>query len=520
MPGATLKGLNKLLISAGASLLAACGGGSGAGGDEPQWQAGVYQAPDSYKSLCQAPRAGVSAITGQAYDDQPGSTQAENLWLRSWINDSYLWFDEVPDLNPAGYTTDDYFAELKTPAITASGKAKDQFHFSIPTTDWEAQSQAGISVNYGVDFAVLSPSVPRAVVVALTNPGSVAELAGVARGDRIVSIDGTDINDTTTAGVDTLNAGLNPSDIGEEHTFVLRAVDNSVNTITLQANSQAETPVQSVQIIDTDSGPVGYLLFTRHNYPSEALLVAAFEQFASASVTDVVLDLRYNGGGFLAIASQVAYMVANKSLTNSAVFEQLQFNSKYPNRNPVTGESNDPVPFFDTSLGFSLSSGQALPNLGLMRLYVIATGDTCSASESIINSLRGVGVEVILIGSATCGKPYGFYPEDNCGTTYFSVQFQSVNDAGFGDYADGFSPAGQAPVGAVELPGCYLDDDYQHAIGDTTEAMLATALSYRASGQCPTSPVTAKVSAPRQTSPRLIRSTWESNRILTPRGEL
>ena len=58
---------------------------------------------------------------------------------------------------------------------------------------------------------------------------------------------------------------------------------------------------------------------------------------------------------------------------------------------------------------------------------------TCSASESIINGLRGVNVQVIQIGSTTCGKPYGFYPEDNCGTTYFSIQFKGVNAAGFGE---------------------------------------------------------------------------------------
>ena len=58
-----------------------------------------------------------------------------------------------------------------------------------------------------------------------------------------------------------------------------------------------------------------------------------------------------------------------------------------------------------------------------------------------MNGLRGVGVEVIQIGSTTCGKPYGFYPTDNCGTTYFTIQFKGVNDAGFGDYSDGFSPA-------------------------------------------------------------------------------
>ena len=74
-------------------------------------------------------------------------------------------------------------------------------------------------------------------------------------------------------------------------------------------------------------------------------------------------------------------------------------------------------------------------------MYIITGPGTCSASESIINSLRGVNVNVYLIGSTTCGKPYGFYPTDNCGTTYFSIQFRGENAANFGDYTDGFSPA-------------------------------------------------------------------------------
>ena len=60
-------------------------------------------------------------------------------------------------------------------------------------------------------------------------------------------------------------------------------------------------------------------------------------------------------------------------------------------------------------------------------MTVLTGPDTCSASESVINGLRGVDVEVNLIGGPTCGKPYGFYPQDNCGTTYFAIQFQGVN---------------------------------------------------------------------------------------------
>jgi len=129
--------------------------------------------------------------------------------------------------------------------------------------------------------------------------------------------------------------------------------------------------------------------------------------------------------------------------------------------------------------GSTKTPGIALPHLDLPRVYVITGPNTCSASESIINSLRGINVKVIQIGSTTCGKPYGFYPADNCGTTYFSIQFRGVNAKDFGDYPDGFSPANSTGEVGVTLPGCSVFDDFAHALGDASEARLAEALSYR-----------------------------------------
>jgi hypothetical protein len=123
--------------------------------------------------------------------------------------------------------------------------------------------------------------------------------------------------------------------------------------------------------------------------------------------------------------------------------------------------------------------------LNLSRVYVLTGGTTCSASESIINALRGVNVEVIQIGSTTCGKPYGFYPADNCGTTYFSVQFKGANALGFGDYTDGFAPNNRASFGGERIPGCSVADDFTRPLGDPLEARFAAALSYRQSLTCP-----------------------------------
>src|SRR5256886_17147865 len=106
-------------------------------------------------------------------------------------------------------------------------------------------------------------------------------------------------------------------------------------------------------------------------------------------------------------------MIAGTARTAGSTFEQIVFNRKHPSTDPVTGEALAPIPFHTTTQGFSVSSGQALPALNLPRVFVPTGTGTCSASESIINSLRGVGVQAIQVGSTTCGKTYGFYPAGN-----------------------------------------------------------------------------------------------------------
>ena len=131
--------------------------------------------------------------------------------------------------------------------------------------------------------------------------------------------------------------------------------------------------------------------------------------------------------------------------------------------------------------------GSALPTLNLNRVFVLTTSSTCSASEAIINGLRGADIEVIQIGSGTCGKPYGFYPTDNCATTYFTIQFSGINNKGFGEYADGFAPKNTIDNAfqPVLLNGCALADDFSQPLGNANEALLKTALNYRNTGSCP-----------------------------------
>jgi C-terminal processing protease CtpA/Prc len=427
--------------------------------------------------------------------DRPGTALDEKNWLRSWTNDLYLWFSEVPDQDPAGFASDSaYFDVLKTSATTASGKPKDRFHFTYPTATWESLSQSGVEqAGYGARFVIISGTPPRNVVVAYTEPGSPAAVApaSLARGAQILTVDGVDlVNANDQTSVNTLNAGLSPQTVGETHTLsILDAGMTAPRTVTLVSGAITEMPVQNVKTLSTAAGDlVGYMLFNDHIATAEGELVAAFSQLKSAGVRDLILDIRYNGGGFLDIASEVAYMIAGPTPTAGQTFELDQFNSKNPTVNPVTQSAITPLGFHTTTQGFSTlpPAGQALPTLNLPRVFVLTTGSTCSASESIINSLQGVNVQVIQIGTTTCGKPYGFYPQDNCGTTYFSIEFRGINAQGFGNYADGFSPTNSInAANTALLPGCQVADDFTHALGDPTEARLAAALGYRATAACP-----------------------------------
>jgi len=475
--------------------LSACGGGDGGSSVGPissgsGYVAGTYMPSAQFKDQCASPRSGSDPVTGRVFTDRSGTTLTEQLWLRSWSNELYLWYSEIPDLNPAGYTVLSYFDALKTSALTSTNRPKDKFHFTYLTSDWEALSQSGTTLSYGIEFASLKRSTPRQLNVAFVEPNAPAKTvtSGIARGAQILTVDGADfVNATDQASIDKINAGLSPAVDGSLHTFsILDAGASTARSVTLQAAKVTSTPVQNVKTIDTPTGKIGYMLFNDHIATAESLLITAISQLKNANINDLVLDIRYNGGGYLDIASELAYMIAGAARTNGLTFERVQFNGKNASTtNPVTGQLLTPTPFLNVSQGFSGISGQALPTLNLSTVYVLTSGDTCSASEAIINGLRGVGVTVVQVGSTTCGKPYGFYPQDNCGTTYFTIEFKGVNAAGFGDYTDGFSPQNSTVLTNVSLPGCSVADDFTHALGDPLEARLAAALSYRMNATCP-----------------------------------
>ena len=476
--GSVLRGATALAVAA--LLLAGCGGGGGTPGLTVPASAGESNPASSpadtidssalSANICSAPRTGIDPATGKPYPDRQGTYADEKKWVRAWIDETYLWYDEIPStIRTATYGTPQaLFEALRTPALTPSGKPRDRFHFMYDTAVWQALIQSGIEAGYGFELEIVKSQPPRDVRVAYTEPGTPAATAGITRGARIVLVDGVDV--VSSPSVAALNSALFPTAAGQSHSFRLQELDGSLRTVVLKSEQITKVPVQNVKTLETATGKVGYFLFNDHIAPSESQLIAAVTKFKAEGVQDLVLDLRYNGGGLLAIASQLAYMIASPAATTGAVFERLQFNGKNPFQ---LTEEQTTTAFQSTSLGLSTPEGRPLPQLGLSRVTVLTGPGTCSASESIINGLRGVNVAVNVIGDTTCGKPYGFIPRDNCGTTYFAIQFKGVNNKGEGDYADGIAPT------------CAVADDFSKPLGDPAEGRLAVALSYRSSGSCP-----------------------------------
>ena len=182
---------------------------------------------------------------------------------------------------------------------------------------------------------------------------------------------------------------------------------------------------------------------------------AAFAQFKAAGVPDLVLDLRYNGGGLVSVGATLASYIAGTRGAGQT-YAALRYNDKRAAAQNSSFRFSNPT--------------QAL---GLARVYLLTGPRTCSASEQLINGLRGVGVQVISVGADTCGKPVGSLPASLCGTTYSAVHFESVNARNEGRYFDGFAPT------------CAVAEDYSRALGALDDPLLVAAAHHIDQGACP-----------------------------------
>jgi C-terminal processing protease CtpA/Prc len=446
-------------------MLAACGGGGGDPGVSPFPSSGGSSGggssiPASSQSAGRLVNSSVSGALPEHWVASTCTTERQRSWVRSIVHEKHLFYRQVPNLNPASYTgtPQNLFYELTRFGIPNN---RDRFSFVIPQSTASATFEQGQGVGIGAAYVYDAQGRLR---VAYVEPGSPA--AGqLDRGAQIVSINGAVVgNSLTSAQI----SALYPT--AASGTIALQVRDTpagATRSITLTNTTYTIAPVNLAQVLP---GNVGYLHYTDFTTPSGQIQLAdTFATFQAAGIADLIIDLRYNGGGYLAIAAQLGHMVAGSRGANRT-FERLVYSDK-------RARENVSVPFYNQHFNLpgytNPRAGQTLPSLDLSRVFVLTTGDSCSASESFINAMKGVDVPVIQIGGTTCGKPYGFTQYPNCTYAYFPIEFEGRNDRNQSFPSTGITPT------------CAVPDDLDAPLGLPGEALLDAALSYRATGQCP-----------------------------------
>jgi hypothetical protein len=390
---------------------------------------------------------------GGGHSEDDCSTPGQQSWLERYMDEWYFWYRLSPRPDPAAFASvEDYFQALLYDGSDPTFPA-DRWSHSEPTESFNRFYGDGATLGYGVAVngleAVAAPGLP--LYVRYVEPRSPAALQGVRRGDEVISI-----NERSAADVVAANdfSALTASAEGETLRLVLRRVGVD-RQVTVAASVFTLTPVAGATVYTTQGGRrLGYVMVKDMISQVQPGLEAAFASFRAQGVNDVVLDLRYNGGGLVSVGGTVASYVAGQRGAGR-VYASLLYNDK-------RAASNNQTYTFG-----SLSSA-----LGLARVFVLTGQRTCSASEQVINGLRGVGVQVIAVGDTTCGKPVGSLPASQCGATYSVINFESVNALYEGRYFDGFDAT------------CAVAEDWTIAQGDGSDPLVATAAYWADTGQC------------------------------------
>lgn len=371
------------------------------------------------------------------------SVSAQNEYLYRLMKERYFWNDRVPDKNF------DLYASPETLLDALRYDALDPWSYVEEQEDFERYYEEGVDMGLGFGVRYDADGNRRISYVYRDSP---AGKAGLQRGDVTLAINGKTIAEINREGLwDTIHG---PDEIGALYRLRVRDAQGNVREVPLIRDLYPINTVLRHEVLNIRGRRVGYLVFRTFSYPAERELDAVFADFAAAGVEALILDLRYNTGGRLDIAQNLASRIAGEAAAGDLFFTKA-YNGDRENRN----EAGHFV-----SLENSLS---------LERLVVIATSSTCSASELIINGLRPY-MDVFVVGDVTCGKPVGMEGGYNfCGQHFSVVTFQVRNARGEGDYFDGI------------FPHCYAADDVSRSFGDPEEASLRAAISVLTDGICP-----------------------------------
>ncbi|MEE1943847.1 S41 family peptidase [Pedobacter sp. KR3-3] len=440
----------------------------------------------------------------------------------------YLWSDALPTyevFNPRKYTSGssdlaNYNSELYAitqlkinpstgkpyEASSSSGSSKYSYIQDITTknptafvqTEKSSVDLEGNGNDLGVKLGAYGTSSSTdafALFITAVYQNSPADKAGMVRSDRVTKINGRSIGSSFASDVDFINTAFNGTTITLEGTKYVDGVAGAAFTVSLTKAVYKSSPIYATKVFTAGSKKVGYLAYARFSSManSQAAFDAAFSNFNTNGVTDLVIDLRYNGGGYVNTAQYLIDQIAPSSANGQMMFAEY-YNSLMQS-GQATILSNQPL--LDGNGKVQYQNGKIVtyanvsytvanntekfnktgPLQNVKNIVFIVSGNTASASELVINSLKPY-MTVTLVGTKTYGKPVGFFPVtiENRYDVYFSL-FQSKNSLGQGDYFDGFTP---------DIVDTY--DDPLRNFGDPKENYLAKALNSIA----PSVTVTAK----------------------------
>jgi len=371
------------------------------------------------------------------------TTTGQNLWVRDQLNTFYYWYQNLtPGVNPASFNSPEAYLEA------VRYRPIDNYYSFITTA---AASDAFYSDSQVIKYGFTQFVGSNDILVLQVWPDSGAAEAGLSRGDRIVSVNGTSIATHVANG--TLSAAFGPDVVGQQATIVFDKPSGERKSFQMTKRVVTIPTVSVTRVFDVDNRRVGYVMFNNFVQPSTAALNDAFAALKTAGVNELVLDLRYNGGGLVDVAQHLASLIGGTRTNGQAAFNYVH---------------NDKIgPIYNKTTLFTLPANA----LNLDRLFVIMTRSSASASELVPNSLRPF-MPVIFIGDTSYGKPVGQYGLRFCDKILYPVAF-SIKNANFeGDYFDGIPP------------DCPAADDATHQLGDPQEGSLAEALTYIHTGAC------------------------------------
>lgn len=379
-------------------------------------------------------------------DVAPAPSPAETLNLQARdtlydaMNEIYFWYKLMPVVKKDDYK--DPYTLLEAMRY----KPIDRWSFVETYAEYQAESQ-GSFIGHGISLGLDASNQVRIVQIYKNSP-LYQKPNNVRRGWIIKKLNNTDLAPIFISRNQTAYDNLiGPSTAGIPNTFLFQTNSGKDTTIT---STKAAFTLNTVILADTlhlKSGITGHLVFDQFIPPSNAELATAFAYFSANNIHDIIVDLRYNGGGDLNVLTTMAsyFVGAGKA---GKPFLTLTFNDKNTRYNQTYNYKSVATP------------------MTLSRMVVITTRGTASASEDFINGLKPL-LPIITIGDTTNGKPVGMVGVPfKTDYMFWPISFSLVNTSNQGEFYDGFAPAK------------LVDDDFTHDWNDRKEACLKEAIYY------------------------------------------